>query len=321
MTRTPIVIEKLAGNDREDVQALYDEGIARAKAMGVPIKKRLFARTFTHIKGDNVNGKVVPRIDRVDMPQRIFPSKKTRALDAWFLNHEMDEVEAFNRGNLRPVHSHMDSSVLTAEPNILSRIPKEQSKKLINMRKEDLDFNVVISGDPQAYDSKGRYVEPAYEKNIKKILDGENVSTAEINKSYTDSNAQGRSTMYNGYIHGMLRRATGKDKEDDTNNAYNIFNDKLHPSLRYNPEKEKETADKIFANAKKSTIKGGAIGGTTGLLLGLSTMPYMPEKIKYIYPASFAASLGGVGAVMGKNYGTTKGIRDNYYHKDGGVSK
>lgn len=323
MTRTPIVIEKLARESKEEkarnraiIDALYAEGVDRAKASGVPIKKRLFAAAYTDIGGEIEDGKVVTKVKSVVIPRRIFPTLNTRADDAWSLNHEMSEAEAVNRGGLRPVHSHGDTRVLAEEAALLMRMPKKYREQFSKGRIEDMDFVSEMYGYKEDEDDDSGFL--TYEDNIKKMLEGKKVSLPSLNKSYSESEAYKRSLLYEGYMSDMLRRAAGKDKEDNKDNIYNMLNPILHPSLKYDHEKEKETALEIYREAKKSAATGSVIGALIGIAMTapIASAPTNSKGLMATMIGAGGAAGGYLGYALGKITGEAKGIEKHYWNKD-----
>ena len=323
MTIVPIVIEKLARESMEEkarnraiIDALYAEGIERAKASGVPVIKRLFASPYTDIRGELEDGKVVTKVKSVVIPRRIFPTLNTRADDAWSLNHEMSEAEAVNRGGLRPVHSHGDTRVLAEEAALLMRMPEKYREQFSKAREEDMDWAGEIFGHES--DDKKTNVSPTYEDNIKKMLKGNKVSLPSLNKSYAESEAYKRSMLYEGYISDMVRRAAGKDKEDDKDNLYNMLNPILHPSLKYDHEKEKETALEIYREAKKSAATGSVIGALIGIAMTapIASAPTNSKGLMGTIMGVGGAVGGSLGYGIGDAVGEVKGMEKHYWSKD-----
>jgi hypothetical protein len=322
-----IIAEKLAAYTKEEkeqinntIREIEAEGAAKAEKLGVPIERMLFNGTYTDIgwKDDGKGGRKFGPIS-IQMPKRLIASTATRALDSIYLMHEVAEAEALKKKNILPIHSHAHPSVLLTEAEMINRFPQKIRDRAISDRSKDMSF---VNAYTVKRDLGAKVKEedlPALEKAIlAKMRSGEGTKGS-INKAYRDTKGQRRSLLYESYISDMLRRAAEIDDANNEYNMYNKLNSLLHPSLRYDPEAEKDTAKGIYAKAKKKGLIGGGIGAASGAAV---TLPYLVLGRNGESLASFlgATIIGGlVGAGVGHDMAVSKGIREKYY--DDGATK
>lgn len=266
----PIVIKMAALNQiqKERLGAMAKDNEEKARKLGVKVIKRPFASAQTRPERyQDEDGQYKTRVKHIRIPGYILPMSATQRFNReYLLAHELSEAEALQRGNLRPLHSHLDAGVLKDEIDIINKYRPLTDQIYSSFRKPDIDMNLLIRG-------YGKRNAPALEKKLMSAYEGK-TDLSDMDALYGSTHGERRSFSYNKYLADIAernyRKSRGKpvtDKEQRTSN-YFLLNDKLAPELRVDPDKEYAKSMDIIREAKVLGKKFSIAGGIMGALVG-----------------------------------------------------
>lgn len=312
--------EREAEKIRKTIDEINRASAERAERMNVPIRKG-YSHSVRHGMVDNDKGGRVlsPREIRAPADSQEH-ALATRALNAIFLDHEINEAEAVLRGNMRPTHAHADPSVLMGEAKTVSRFPENIRNRMLNMRMRDFSHGEDVTGIIRTGKKPDEQLEvPALESALIKHMHDGSETAASIYGKYKESDAELRSPQYLGYVRDMVSRAAGRIGSKRESNLYTRLHDKLHPDLRYDIDKERDTAKGIYSKAWKKVPAGASIGALLGIGSGAALGGALSRgrAIPSIASAALGAVLGGTaGGVASHKSGASEGIREKYMGND-----